>query len=85
MHKLDVVFFASLRESMGVDKVTIEVAGELTIEDIKQQVAKTFDDASPLFDEGIQASVDFNFARPTTKVNPETAKEVAFFPPVTGG
>ncbi len=85
MHKLDVVFFASLRESIGTDKVTIELEKETTIEEIKQIVAKLLDNPDPLFHEGIQASIDYNFARHTSKVNPQTVKEVAFFPPVTGG
>lgn len=85
MPNIEVVFFASLRESLGTDKVTIELEAETSIEEIKQKVASLLDNPDPLFDEGIQASIDFNFARPASKVDPLTVKEVAFFPPVTGG
>jgi len=85
MHKLDVVFFASLRESLGKEKVTIELDKETSIEEIKQAVASLLDNPDPLFEEGIQASIDYNFARDSSKVDPESVKEVAFFPPVTGG
>ena len=85
MHKLDVVFFASLRESLGKEKVTIELDKVASIEEIKQAVASLLDNPDPLFEEGIQASIDYNFARDSSKVDPESVKEVAFFPPVTGG
>ncbi|WP_438464963.1 MoaD/ThiS family protein [Marinomonas sp. PE14-40] len=85
MHKLDVVFFASLRESLGKDKVSIELDKVTSIEEIKQAVACLLDNPDPLFEEGIQASIDYNFARDSSKVDPENVKEVAFFPPVTGG
>ncbi|KJZ13965.1 MAG: MoaD/ThiS family protein [Marinomonas sp.] len=85
MHKLDVVFFASLRESLGKEKVTIELDKVTSIEEIKQAVASLLDNPDPLFEEGIQASIDYNFARDSSKVDPESVKEVAFFPPVTGG
>lgn len=85
MHKLDVVFFASLRESLGRDKVSIELESEATIEEIKQAVSLVLDNADPLFEEGIQVSIDYNFARDSSKVDPANVKEVAFFPPVTGG
>ena len=85
MHKLDVVFFASLRESLGKEKVTIELDKVTSIEEIKQTVASLLDNPDPLFEEGIQASIDYNFARDSSKVDPESVKEVAFFPPVTGG
>ena len=85
MHKLDVGFFASLRESLGKEKVTIELDKVASIEEIKQAVASLLDNPDPLFEEGIQASIDYNFARDSSKVDPESVKEVAFFPPVTGG
>lgn len=85
MPKLDVVFFASLRESLGKDKVSIELDKVTSIEEIKQAVASLLDNPDPLFEEGIQASIDYNFARDSSKVDPENVKEVAFFPPVTGG
>ena len=85
MHELKVVFFASLREAVGIDGLTLALDKVMTIEEIKQLVAKQLNNPDPLFEEGIQASIDFNFARPSSKVDAATVQEVAFFPPVTGG
>ncbi|EAQ64119.1 molybdenum cofactor biosynthesis protein C [Marinomonas sp. MED121] len=85
MHELKVVFFASLREAVGIDGLTLTLDKVMTIEEIKQLIGKKISNPDPLFAEGIQASIDFNFARPSSKVDAALVKEVAFFPPVTGG
>ena len=85
MHKVDVCFFASLREKIGINKITIEFSGIKTINEIKEIIAVQIKERNALFEEGIQTSIDFDFARGNSQVDPAKVKEIAFFPPVTGG
>lgn len=84
MSKIRVVFFASLREKIGQSEYITELAMPLSIGEFKQQLAIELDNGQPLLEQGIQSSIDFEFAR-DTDVIPKNVKEVAFFPPVTGG
>lgn len=85
MHKIKVGFFAALREQLGISELLLELSGSLTVGEIKEIVAVQLKDAKPLFADGIQASVDFDFARSDDIVDTNKVKEIAFFPPVTGG
>ncbi|MCZ2720380.1 MoaD/ThiS family protein [Marinomonas sp. 15G1-11] len=85
MSQVKVVFFASLKESLGVSEAFIELDGLTSIEEIKQKLNASLVNPDPLFEEGIQCSIDYVFARDSSKVDPDTVKEIAFFPPVTGG
>lgn len=84
MLKVKVVFFASLKERIGQSEYLAEIALPLSIGDLKHLLASQLNQGSALLEKGIQSSIDFEFARDTDMV-PETVKEVAFFPPVTGG
>jgi sulfur-carrier protein len=83
--KIKVIFFASLREALGQAEAYVELEHPVSIEEIKQKLSRQLPHPDPLFADGIQASIDYEFARDSSKVDPETVKEVAFFPPVTGG
>ncbi|WP_191603373.1 MoaD/ThiS family protein [Marinomonas algicola] len=85
MSQVKVVFFASLKESLGVSDAVIDLQGPTSIEEIKQKLNASLENPDPLFEEGIQCSIDYEFARDSSKVDPETVREIAFFPPVTGG
>jgi sulfur-carrier protein len=85
MTKVRIVFFASLKESLGQEDAFIELSQPTSIEEIKQILNGLLPNPDPLFADGIQASIDYEFARDSSKVDPETVKEIAFFPPVTGG
>ena len=85
MHSIDVCFFASLREDIGMEKMTLELSELTSIKDIKTLIVNQLDNSQSLLAQGIQASIDFEFARDNSIVNPEVVKEIAFFPPVTGG
>lgn len=84
MTEITVVFFASLKESLGVGQC--QAAGEfpMTIKELKQILAAQLNNGEALQALGIQASIDYEFAR-DSDVIPSRVKEVAFFPPVTGG
>ncbi|UTW01321.1 MoaD/ThiS family protein [Marinomonas rhizomae] len=84
MSKVKVVFFASLKESIGQNEYVAELALPLSLGELKQQLANELDKGQALLEKGIQSSIDFEFARDADIV-PESVHEVAFFPPVTGG
>jgi|TARA_R110001606_G_scaffold155751_1_gene298021 molybdopterin synthase sulfur carrier subunit len=84
MSKVRVVFFASLKESIGQSEYIAELALPLSISELKHQLANELDKGQALLEKGIQSSIDFEFARDADIV-PESVSEVAFFPPVTGG
>ncbi|ETX11742.1 molybdopterin synthase small subunit [Marinomonas ushuaiensis DSM 15871] len=83
-HKVNVVFFASLKEVIGQANYSIELVLPLSIAQLKQQLVSELDKGDALLDKGIQSSVDFEFTRDDDLV-PVNVTEVAFFPPVTGG
>ncbi|WP_441853356.1 MoaD/ThiS family protein [Marinomonas polaris] len=84
MLKVRVVFFASLKESIGQSEYIVELSLPMSICELKNQLAKELDKGKELLEKGIQSSIDFEFARDADIV-PESVNEVAFFPPVTGG
>ncbi|PYF84699.1 molybdopterin synthase subunit MoaD [Marinomonas alcarazii] len=84
MSKVRVVFFASLRERIGHSEYMTELDAPLSIAELKQQLASELDKGQALLEKGIQASIDFEFARDADLVLKDV-NEVAFFPPVTGG
>lgn len=73
-----VLFFASLRERLGRNQVTLEVASPLDIPTVWQRSS-----GEPGLPDGIQVAVNQCYVQPGTLVQP--GDEVAFFPPVTGG
>uniref|UniRef100_A6VX23 ThiamineS protein n=1 Tax=Marinomonas sp. (strain MWYL1) TaxID=400668 RepID=A6VX23_MARMS len=84
MPKVRVVFFASLKESIGQSEYIAVLTLPLSIGELKQQLANELDKGQVLLAKGIQSSIDFEFARDADIV-PDSVNEVAFFPPVTGG
>lgn len=84
--KLKVLFFASLRDKVGVEALSVELpADTATLADVKAHVLSL---GEPY------ASAFANMKRVCAAVNQEVANddvrvtdgaEVAFFPPVTGG
>jgi len=86
MAKLDILYFAWVREAIGKDGETIEHPGaDMTIGALVEQLsgqgagyAEAF--ASP---EKLRAALDQNFVPLETPLS--DARELALFPPVTGG
>ena len=84
--KVKVLFFASLRESLGTGAEEIELpAGAATVSALRAHLqarggayAKAFSDKSP-----VRIAVNQEMASPANAIKP--GDEVAFFPPVTGG
>lgn len=84
MANIKIVFFASLREAMKCDEFELLLETPLTILQIKQRLAEELGQ-SILLEEKVKAAIDFDFARDDDLVDPAKVRELAFFPPVTGG
>ena len=80
-----IVFFASLRESLGVDSVDLQIPGPSRVSAL---ISKLVEQHSPewleiLTAENIRIAVNQDIVNGDVGVT--DGDEVAFFPPVTGG
>ncbi|GAC1373573.1 MAG: molybdopterin converting factor subunit 1 [Aquirhabdus sp.] len=77
-----VLFFAKLREKMGIKEIDIELAQSVTLEQFETLLTAQY----PIFadlPQPVLVSVNQEFATSGQLVS--AGDEVAFFPPVTGG
>ncbi len=74
---IQVKFFASLRETLGMESTSIEAKADMTIRQIWDQVTSVDYPANTL------CAINMDYAKPDDVVS--DGDEVAFFPPVTGG
>lgn len=77
-----VLFFAKLREKMGIKEVDIELAQSVTLDQFEALLTAQY----PIFadlPQPVLVSVNQEFA--TNEQWVSAGDEVAFFPPVTGG
>lgn len=84
--KLELRFFASLREALGTSQESIEVPiSVLTIADLRSHLAQRGELWSHTLAEGkaIRCALNYHIVDPSTAL--QEGAEVAFFPPVTGG
>ena len=78
--KINILFFASLREAAGVPSMEVEVGPGTTVSELWQQLSASFELApAKVLCAVNQEYVDSDYAFT------EGDHEVAFFPPVTGG
>ncbi len=75
---IEVQFFASLRESLGKQQVTLDYSDDLDVQAVWQQAS----DGTTMPDNTLCA-INMEYVKTETPVN--DGDEVAFFPPVTGG
>mgnify|MGYP006288048187 CR=1 FL=1 len=79
-----VLFFASLRERLGMDQLEVPADGAASVADLRQALRARGAEWAELLDgEWALAAVNQTMARDHTPVS--DGDEVAFFPPVTGG
>ena len=80
-----IVFFASLREALGVDSVDLQISGSSSVSALISQLANQ---QSPEW-LGILTAENIRIAVNQDMINEDVGvtdgDEVAFFPPVTGG
>ena len=74
---IQIKFFASLRETLGMDESQIEAREGVTIRQIWDQVTSQDYPVNTL------CAINMDYAKPDDVVS--DGDEVAFFPPVTGG
>lgn len=75
---IEVQFFASLRESLGKQQVTLDYSDGLDVQAVWQQAS----DGAAMPDNTLCA-INMEYVKTKTPVN--DGDEIAFFPPVTGG
>ena len=80
-----IVFFANLREALGVDSVDLQVSGSSSVSTLISQLAKRYSSEwlELLTAENIRIAVNHEMINEDAVV--VDGDEVAFFPQVTGG
>jgi molybdopterin synthase sulfur carrier subunit len=84
--KLQLKFFASLREALGVSQESVEIPdGIQTIAELRIYLAKRSDTWAQALAEGraLRCALNQEMVEASTALQDDA--EIAFFPPVTGG
>ena len=82
MNKITVLFFATFRDKAGTNRTELEIPEGMTIEGLREILAKQFPSLDTLADHAM-ASINKVYAL-DEQVIPDGA-EVAWFPPIAGG
>jgi len=82
---IEVLFFASLREALGCDRISIETDTAITLDQLHAELKRRFpaERYRTLLDNNIRVAVNQELTTGVVRLNPGC--EVAFLPPVTGG
>jgi len=83
--KLDLRFFAGLRERLQCAEEEIEIAGELSVADLRSHLARRGGAWAEALDANARIMVAVNEEMATANTPLSPGDVVAFFPPVTGG
>jgi molybdopterin synthase sulfur carrier subunit len=75
---IHVKFFASLRETLGIESTSIDSSPGLTVRDVWNNTTNAAD-----YPVNTLCAINMDYARQDDAVH--DGDEVAFFPPVTGG
>lgn len=75
---IKIKLFASLREKLGKESVSIDATAGLTVRDAWNQATGNIE-----YPVNTLCAINMDYARPDDPV--DDGDEVAFFPPVTGG
>jgi molybdopterin converting factor subunit 1 len=82
MHKVRVLFFATLRDYVGSKLVELEIPSNATIGDLTDILVITYPSLEKVKDSMI-AAINREYAASDQTI--PLAAEIAFFPPVSGG
>jgi len=82
MHKVKVLFFATLRDYIGAKSVELEISLGTTVDGLMDLLVATFPRLEEVKD-SMMAAINREYAA-GAQVIPQGA-EIAFFPPVSGG
>ena len=81
---IDVLYFAWLRERIGAPKERVETSAE-TVADLIEELKDRSEAHALAFSDvkSVRAAIDQDLVEMSAKIG--NAREVAFFPPMTGG
>lgn len=82
MNKVKLLYFATLREIIGIKGETLSLPNGSTVKDLKNHLREKYPQTNPFLD-SVVVSLNREFAS-DDEIIPESA-EIAFFPPVSGG
>jgi molybdopterin converting factor subunit 1 len=82
MHKVKVLFFATLRDYVGAKSVELEIPFGITVNGLKDLLVATYPRLEKVKD-SMMAAINREYTA-DEQIIPEGA-EIAFFPPVSGG
>jgi molybdopterin synthase sulfur carrier subunit len=85
-NKVKLLYFAWVRERIGkADEEVSPPASVVTVADLMQWLASRGEEYAYAFENAkvIRAAIDRNHVQPATRI--AGAREIAFFPPMTGG
>ncbi len=80
---INVLFFASLRERLGCESLTLDYQPEMKLDDIKNQLMAKGDNWQNVLSGNVLAAIDQEMVQGDAEIHDNA--EIAFFPPVTGG
>ena len=80
---IQIKFFASLRESIGISSLNLEYAGESTVADVAKELVERGEEWRLLEERDVLCAVNQTLCGKDARVN--DGDKIAFFPPVTGG
>ena len=83
--KLKVIFFAQLKDQLGIEKIDDDFQNVRTVSDLKITLEKNYKGCEECFREVTVLGVAVNHEYGTFDTLLNEGDEVAFFPPVTGG
>ncbi|BAS68043.1 molybdopterin converting factor subunit 1 [Bathymodiolus septemdierum thioautotrophic gill symbiont] len=78
---MNVLYFASLKESLGLASEVIVITADITVNDLRVLLIEKYGEQH--FPNNILCAVNHEIATSSTQIN--DTDEVAFYPPVTGG
>ena len=78
---VNIKLFASCRELIGKDKITLKLKNQMTVRDLRKKILKLY----PVLSQRIQFVIALNYeiVDEITPISPKD--EVAILPPVSGG
>ncbi len=82
MNKINILFFASLRDHVGMQSLKLDVPVGLTIGELKARLIKTYPKLAPM-KASMMAAINREYAEDGQALPIDA--EIAFFPPVSGG
>jgi molybdopterin synthase sulfur carrier subunit len=83
--KIKVIFFAQLKDQLGIDKIDDDFRNVRTVSDLKIALEKNYKGCEECFKAVTVLGVAVNHEYGTFDTLLNDGDEVAFFPPVTGG